>query len=142
MLKAEQCLKDMSDILRQKTYLFGDFPCSLDAVIYSFLAPIYYAPLDKCDFQTKLKSYSNLSTYIVRITKTYFPEIKCKYTVKIVYVDFVESFILFSDQPESQQKKEDETDRAPWWQVTLAGLTAFTVMCWYAYAKGLVRIVP
>lgn len=57
---------------------------------------------------------------------------------------FLLSFLIwyfFSDEPEPQQRKEDETDRAPLWQVTLAGLTAFTVMCWFAYAKGLVRVV-
>lgn len=78
MLKAEQCLKDMSEILGQKTYLFGNNPCSLDAVVYGFLAPIYYAPLEKCDFQVKLKSYQNLTKYIIRITKDYFPDIKCE----------------------------------------------------------------
>lgn len=77
MLKAEQCLGDISEILGTKPYLLGDHPCSLDAVLYSLLAPIYYAPLEKCDFQVKLKSHYNLSRYIVRITKTYFPDIKC-----------------------------------------------------------------
>lgn len=141
MLKAEQCLKDMSETLGQKTFLLGDNPCSLDALVYGFLAPIYFAPLDKCDFQMKLKSYLNLSKYIVRVTKTYFPEVKCKCSLCKSRSIMISIFIC-ADQPELRHKKEDEADRAPWWQVTLAGLSAFTVMCWFAYAKGLVRVVP
>lgn len=82
MLTAEQCLKDMSDMLGQKPYILGDHPCSLDAVIYGFLAPIYYAPLQKCQFQIQLKSYHNLVKYILRVTKTYYPDIKCKHIYK------------------------------------------------------------
>lgn len=77
MSKAEQCLLDLSDVLGQKPYLLGDHPSSLDALVYSFLAPIYYAPIEKSDFQVKLKTYYNLTKYILRITKTYFPDIKC-----------------------------------------------------------------
>lgn len=82
MAKAEQCLIDISKILEDKPYIMGDHPSSLDALVYSLLAPVYYAPLEKCDFQAKLKAYLNLSKYIRRISKVYFPEIKCKFSLK------------------------------------------------------------
>lgn len=78
MMRAKQCLKDISETLGGKPYILGDRPSSLDAVVYGLLAPIYYAPLEKCDFQNKLKSYPNLTRFITNITRSQFPDIKCK----------------------------------------------------------------
>lgn len=105
----------------------GEKPCSLDAVIYGMLAPIYYAPLQMCKIRMRLGVYKNLVRFIKRVTRVYFQEVECK----------------VSDMAYGQVAAgpEEEEYPAPWWHVTFAGIAAFGAMMWYALHSGIIRVI-
>lgn len=81
MVRAEQCLNDLSESLGDKQFFMGKYPTSLDAVIYGYLAPLNNAPLRNCALQNKLHNLQNLTVFIREMTKTYFPDTERKYRV-------------------------------------------------------------
>lgn len=57
-------------------YFFGRMPSSLDAIVYGYLAPLLKAPLVSIHVQNHLKACPNLVTFVARITKDLFPDVK------------------------------------------------------------------
>lgn len=80
MLRAEQCLNDLSESLGDKPFFMGKYPTSLDAVIYGYLAILNSAPLVNCSLQTKLHNLRNLTAFVRKMTNSYFPDTQRKYS--------------------------------------------------------------
>jgi len=66
--QADECYTALSKKLGNKPYFFGNRPSSLDAVVYGHLAAQYYAPMKECELHTYLHNYSNLCSFVERIS--------------------------------------------------------------------------
>jgi len=72
----------LSEFLGNKDYMFGSKPCSVDALLFSCLAPILKIPLQNNKLQNHLKACANLCQYTSRILHNYFKEeLKSEITV-------------------------------------------------------------
>ena len=72
---AEKCLTLLSNRLGESKYFFGNQATSLDAIIYSYLAPLLRAPFPNPTLQNHLKACNNLVSFVIRISQKYFPAI-------------------------------------------------------------------
>ncbi|KAJ6656991.1 hypothetical protein lerEdw1_002992 [Lerista edwardsae] len=71
--EARECLTLLSQLLGRQKFFFGDAPASLDAAVFSHLAPLLKAKLPNAKFQQHLKSLPNLCNYCTSILSLYFP---------------------------------------------------------------------
>ncbi|XP_042297126.1 metaxin-1 [Sceloporus undulatus] len=71
--EARECLTLFSQRLGRQKFFFGDSPASLDAIVFSHLAPLLKAKLPNAKFQQHLKSLPNLCNYCTSILSLYFP---------------------------------------------------------------------
>ncbi|KAM8921131.1 metaxin-1 [Pelodytes ibericus] len=69
---AQECMNLLSQRLGTHRFFFGDSPASLDAHIFSNLAPILNAKLPSNKLQQHLRSLSNLRQYCSSILSVYF----------------------------------------------------------------------
>ncbi|KAK4871762.1 hypothetical protein RN001_015886 [Aquatica leii] len=77
---ATRCLEDFNSMLSDnRTYLLGNTPSSLDAIVYSYLAIALNLPIPDTTFQNLVKNYKYLYKYVRSITRTYYPELEVKY---------------------------------------------------------------
>jgi glutathione S-transferase len=58
----------VATLLAEKSYLFGDKPSSVDAVVFGLLGNVYYAPLET-EMKRTISSYPNLTAYLDRLHK-------------------------------------------------------------------------
>ena len=72
---AEKCLTLLSNRLGDSKYFFGNQPTSLDAIVYSYLAPLLKTPFPNSTLQNHLKACTNLVTFVARISQKYYPNI-------------------------------------------------------------------
>ncbi|NXE84541.1 MTX1 protein, partial [Cochlearius cochlearius] len=70
---AQECLTLLSQRLGSQKFFFGDSPASLDAFVFSRLAPLLKAKLPNGKLQQHLKSLQNLCNYCTSILSLYFP---------------------------------------------------------------------
>lgn len=70
---AEKCLTSLSVRLGEENFFFGKSPTSLDAIVYSYIAPLVKVPFQQCPLQNHLKACPNLMAFVARITRGYFP---------------------------------------------------------------------
>ncbi|NXY80708.1 MTX1 protein, partial [Glareola pratincola] len=70
---ARECLTLLSQRLGSQKFFFGDSPASLDAFVFSRLAPLLKAKLPNGKLQQHLKSLQNLCNYCTAILSLYFP---------------------------------------------------------------------
>uniref|UniRef100_A0A8D0HFT9 Metaxin-1 n=1 Tax=Sphenodon punctatus TaxID=8508 RepID=A0A8D0HFT9_SPHPU len=71
--EARECLTLLSQRLGTQTFFFGDSPASLDAFVFSYLAPLLKAKLPSGNLHQHLKSLPNLCNYCNSILSLYFP---------------------------------------------------------------------
>uniref|UniRef100_A0A8C8RL16 Metaxin n=1 Tax=Pelusios castaneus TaxID=367368 RepID=A0A8C8RL16_9SAUR len=71
--EALECLTLLSQRLGDQKFFFGDSPASLDAFVFSHLAPLLKARLPNGKLQQHLKSLQNLCDYCTSILSLYFP---------------------------------------------------------------------
>ncbi|XP_044304634.1 metaxin-1 [Varanus komodoensis] len=71
--EACDCITMLSQRLGRQKFFFGDSPASLDALVFSHLAPLLKAKLPNGKFQQHLKSLPNLCNYCTTILTLYFP---------------------------------------------------------------------
>ncbi|NWT54903.1 MTX1 protein, partial [Erythrocercus mccallii] len=71
--EARECLTLLSQRLGSQKFFFGDSPASLDALVFSRLAPLLKAKLPNGKLQQHLKSLQNLCNYCTSILSLYFP---------------------------------------------------------------------
>lgn len=70
---ARKSLQSFSDILGEKTFIFGDKPCSLDATLYGFLAQAILIDMDTPMTQLA-RGFPTLVSYCERFQQEYYPE--------------------------------------------------------------------
>jgi len=71
--KASDCIKNLSDKLGTNDYfMVPNKPTSIDALIYSYLAPLLKIPWVNNPLQEVIRATPNLERYIARITHHYF----------------------------------------------------------------------
>ncbi|XP_054720227.1 metaxin-1-like isoform X2 [Uloborus diversus] len=115
---ARECLNLLSYRLGDNEYFFGKNPCSLDAIVFGFLAPLLKAPFPNPALKNHLKSCVNLSHFVQRILDRFFP--------------------LSPEELEALRKKEaqeaEEKSEFPhkWRDIILSVLFAGAVMLGYA----------
>lgn len=68
-------LTTVSNHIGQGEYFFGSFPSSIDALIYSHLAPLIKIPFPSKEIPNLVKSFTNLVRYVRNIDQKYFPEV-------------------------------------------------------------------
>lgn len=70
--EAQKCLTLLSIRLGDGDFFFGQQPSAIDAIVYSYLAPLLKAPLPNPILQNHLKNCTNLVKYVSRISQRYF----------------------------------------------------------------------
>lgn len=70
---AQKCLTSLSVRLGEEKYFFGKSPTSLDALVYSYIAPLAVVPFHQCALQNHLKACPNLMAFVSRISVGHFP---------------------------------------------------------------------
>merc|ERR1712141_525873 len=74
MTPAVSTLHLVSEYLGDKDYLLGDEVCSLDALLFAVLAPVWKFPFSGSKLQNELRACANVVQYLQRILKNYFKE--------------------------------------------------------------------
>ena len=62
----------LADFLGSKRYFLGDFPCSLDATAYAFLANLLWVPIES-PLKQHTRQYPQLEAYCQRMRDQYYP---------------------------------------------------------------------
>ncbi|XP_012532374.1 metaxin-1 isoform X1 [Monomorium pharaonis] len=70
--EAQKCLTLLSTRLGDRDFFCGQQPTAIDAVVYSYLAPLLKAPLPNPVLKNYLKACTNLVKYVSRISQRYF----------------------------------------------------------------------
>lgn len=70
--RAQECLTLLSTKLGDNDFFYGQQPSTIDAIIYSYLAPLLKVPLPNPILQNHLKACTNLVKYVSRISQRYF----------------------------------------------------------------------
>ncbi|NXB52602.1 MTX1 protein, partial [Leucopsar rothschildi] len=122
--EARECLTLLSQRLGSQKFFFGDSPASLDALVFSRLAPLMKAKLPNGKLQQHLKSLQNLCNYCTSILSLYFPW------------DGGESRPL-PHPADGTEAEEDPHKRRKQLLSVLVGLAA---MLGYAFLSGIVSI--
>jgi glutathione S-transferase len=68
---ADKTFQSLSDVLGNKTYFFGDSPCTFDATAFGFLAQFISVSLDN-EMNNLARKYSNLVDYCNNMTAKYY----------------------------------------------------------------------
>ncbi|NXW52670.1 MTX1 protein, partial [Nyctiprogne leucopyga] len=122
---ARECLTLLSQRLGSQKFFFGDSPASLDALVFSRLAPLLKAKLPNGKLQQHLKSLQNLCNYCTSILSLYFPW------------DGGEMRPLALPRADGSEAEEDPHKRRNQLLSVLVGLVA---MLGYAFLSGIVSI--
>ncbi|XP_046749580.1 metaxin-1 [Diprion similis] len=127
--EAQKCLTLLSTRLGEREYFFGPHPTSLDAIIYSYLAPLLKAPLPNPALQNHLKACINLVKFVTRISQKYFPDICQEYERKKTEENVRK--LRRDSENEFPHKKRNQF---------LAGIFATVAMVGYALSTGIVEV--
>ncbi|NXR35192.1 MTX1 protein, partial [Zosterops hypoxanthus] len=122
--EARECLTLLSQRLGSQKFFFGDSPASLDALVFSRLAPLLKAKLPNGKLQQHLKSLQNLCNYCTSILSLYFPW------------DRGESH----PPPHPAGSGEAEEDPHKWRKQLLSVVVGLVAMLGYAFLSGIVSI--
>ncbi len=127
---AEDCLRCLSQRLGDQQFMFGKSPSSLDAVVFSFLAPLLKVPVTSTAVQDLVKSFPSLTSYVSHILSAYFPRLNNDNNAK--------------EENNGNQKKDksDPEDNSgglavSWTNNVAAATVAIVCMGGYAYVTGL-----
>ncbi|NXY25790.1 MTX1 protein, partial [Atrichornis clamosus] len=128
--EARECLTLLSQRLGSQKFFFGDSPASLDALVFSRLAPLLKAKLPNGKLQQHLKSLQNLCNYCTSILSLYFPW------------DGGESSDPLTGPPRAAGTDGSEADEDPhkWRNQLLSVLVGLVAMLGYAFLSGIVSI--
>lgn len=126
--EAQECLTTLSTRLGTNEFFFGSHPSSLDAIVYSHLAPLLKAPFPNPALQNHLKGCTNLVTFVSRISQRYFA---------IEYTQYEK--LKSNEKVKKKNNSEDEFPNKRRNQL-LAGLVAIIAMVGYALSTGIVEV--
>ncbi|XP_078041455.1 metaxin-1 isoform X2 [Augochlora pura] len=127
--EARKCLTLLSTRLEDsKHYFFGDKPTMIDAILYSYLAPLLKISLPNSALQNHLKACTNLVKYVSRISQKYFEK------------DCQEYEQRKAEENSNKVRRDSETDfpnkrRNQFF----AGIFATLAMAAYAISTGIVQ---
>lgn len=127
--EAQKCLTLLSTRLGENEFFFGTHPTSLDAIIYSYLAPLLKAPLPNPSLQNHLKACTNLVKFVTRISQRYFEDVCQKYE-RIKAEENVNKMRRDSES-EFPNKRRNQF---------FAGIFATLAMVGYALSTGIVEV--
>ncbi|XP_011866341.1 PREDICTED: metaxin-1 isoform X2 [Vollenhovia emeryi] len=127
--EAQKCLTLLSTRLGDKDFFCGQQPSTIDAVVYSYLAPLLKAPLPNPILQNHLKACTNLVKYVSRISQRYFEKEYQTY----------EKHKAEKNAERSRRNSESEFPNKRRNQV-LAALIAIVAMAGYALSTGIVEV--
>ncbi|KAF7406410.1 hypothetical protein HZH68_005779 [Vespula germanica] len=127
--EAQKCLTSLSTRLGDSKYFLGQSHTMLDAVVYSYLAPLLKTPLVNPPLQNHLKACTNLVTFVTHISQKYFRDeyqqyekVKSENNVKRMRKDSYTEF---------PNKRRDQV---------LAGIFAAAAMIGYAVLTGKLEV--
>ncbi|NXG64349.1 MTX1 protein, partial [Hemiprocne comata] len=124
---ARECLTLLSQRLGSQKFFFGDSPASLDAFVFSRVAPLLKAKLPNGKLQQHLKSLQNLCNYCTSILSLYFPW------------DGGEP-LASAPRAAGADGGEAEEDPHKWRNQLLSVLVGLAAMLGYAFLSGIVSI--
>lgn len=104
----------------QRFLLGGTCPTSVDALVFAYLAPILRAPLPDKTWQNKVKTYTEVASYVQRIAQAYFP---CLQKEKL--------------RDEKEEEDSSETMTVSTGRNIMSALVAVCAMSGYLYVSGL-----
>jgi metaxin len=121
---AEECIRSISLRLGDAAYMHGNAPSSLDALVFSYLAPMLKVKMPDSQLAAKVEKYPNLAHFVGRVLSTYFPGISQKeHKAK--------------DPPVANESSSDKS--LP--NSVAAFVVAAIAMTAYAFTSGLVKAV-
>ncbi|KAF1601455.1 Metaxin-1, partial [Eudyptes chrysocome] len=129
---ARECLTLLSQRLGSQKFFFGDSPASLDAFVFSRLAPLLKAKLPNGKLQQHLKSLQNLCNYCTSILSLYFP-----WDGGEMHPPALPSSTLRAAGADSGEAEEDPHK---WRNQLLSVLVGLAAMLGYAFLSGIVSI--
>ncbi|KAM4690193.1 metaxin-1 [Rhinophrynus dorsalis] len=124
---AQECMTLLSQRLGTQKFFFGDSPASLDAHVFSYLAPILNVKLPSNKLQQHLKTLNNLCQYCSSILNIYFSWDG----------ESIPRFIPMSPSGETPDSDDDPHKRRNQILSVLVGVLA---MVGYAVLSGIVSI--
>ncbi|XP_034193489.2 metaxin-1 [Osmia lignaria lignaria] len=124
--EAQKCLAILSASLGDSNYFFGSEPTILDAIVYSYLAPLLKVPLPNPALQNHLKNCKNLVTFITRISERCFSSECQEYKAKENAQNMKTS--SNNDYPHKRRNQ------------ILAGLFTVVVMTTYVLSTGILKV--
>ncbi|EMP27993.1 Metaxin-1, partial [Chelonia mydas] len=125
--EARECLTLLSQRLGDQKFFFGDSPASLDAFVFSHLAPLLKAKLPNGKLQQHLKSLQNLCDYCSSILSLYFPW---------------DGGDAPSSTPKTSASEGTESEEEPYKRRNqiLSVLVGLVAMIGYAFLSGIISI--
>lgn len=128
--KAQKCITLLSNRLGDKNdYFFGSQPTYLDAIVYSYLAPLLKIPLPNSSLQNHLKACTNLVKFISKISQRYFEQDYQNYEK-----------IKTKENEKSRQNNGDNEFPNKRRNQFIAGVFATLAMVGYAFFTGIVEV--
>lgn len=127
--EAQKCLTALSTRLGNSKYFLGQSHTMLDAVVYSYLAPLLKTPLVNPPLQNHLKACTNLVDFVTHISQKYFRDEYQQYE-KVKSENNVNQMRKDS-YTEFPNKRRDQV---------LAGIFAAVAMIGYALLTGKLEV--
>ncbi|RLU20930.1 hypothetical protein DMN91_007544, partial [Ooceraea biroi] len=128
-LKAQECLTLLSTKLGDDEFFYGQQPSAIDAIIYSYLAPLLKAPLPNPVLQNHLKACTNLAKYVSRISQRYFESEYQSYEKQ--RAEKTADKLRRNSESEFPNKRRNQI---------LAAFVATLAMLGYALSTGIVKV--
>lgn len=126
---AKKCLTLLSNRLGDNDYFFGSSPTTLDAIIFSYLAPILRIPLPNSELKIHLKACTNLENFIVRISVKYFEN---------EYRSYEREKTKNNSEPKKNEDDVDFPNKSR--NKIFAAIFAATAMLGYATVSGILEV--
>ena len=124
--KAEEALQILCRRLEGNSFVLGQKPSSVDALVYAYVAPVLISKLPNKSWQNKVANYAEVVAFVNRITRTYFPP-----------------RVEYSSEKAEKSKEGEEEDGKPLVPLkynVMSCLVAAAAMSAYAYFSGLYRV--
>uniref|UniRef100_A0A914E1T5 Metaxin n=1 Tax=Acrobeloides nanus TaxID=290746 RepID=A0A914E1T5_9BILA len=146
---AIQALNMLSSKLGDNKYFCGDKPCSLDALIFGYLAPLLKAPLPSDRLQLHLSSMPNLVRFVESIISIYLPlseeQIRQQSTEKRLWSKrkmqaqkVAEELKLRNQQKHNEEEQEKDSSYR---DALLFGAFAIVLSVVFAVHTGIISVV-
>ncbi|ESN96025.1 hypothetical protein HELRODRAFT_163051 [Helobdella robusta] len=131
---AKECLNILSSKLGDKSYIFGEKPSSLDALIFGLLAPMnFIGALPTNSLLVHLRCCTNLTRFCQRVIDNYFPESRDE----LMRIKNEESEKMKEKMKETIELGEFPHKRK---QLLIASIVVIGSMLIYAIAMGIIHV--